>query len=219
MDLTEVGGLLNPDPLRLEMGIERLPSGVLHIAARTDMHNCKGKMFTWWFGWGPKTQHYAWWHPGDHFSSAWENWKPGTYIGAIHAVTEKLAKVEAQALRIQFRDPVEFFDAKELAAAYKSGAVSAVVCGRAGFGENPPHDQEGRILGGRMFHVVRDTPFGCVLRSHFFMLEDFPSNPIPDEVGLNLMKHDYTEYTFLSRFLPSLFYAERRDEEPVPLPW
>lgn len=33
------------------------------------------------------------------------------------------------------------------------------------------------------------------------------------------MKHAYTEFHYLSRFLPSLSIAERRDEEPLALPW
>ena len=35
MEFTEAGALLRPDPLPLEMGVERLPSGQLHVAART----------------------------------------------------------------------------------------------------------------------------------------------------------------------------------------
>lgn len=42
---------------------------------------------------------------------------------------------------------------------------------------------------------------------------------LPDALGLGLMKHAYSEFQFLSRFLPSLYIAEQRDEEPVPLPW
>ena len=36
MDLSEVGALLDPKPLPLETGYERLPSGALHVAVRTD---------------------------------------------------------------------------------------------------------------------------------------------------------------------------------------
>ena len=32
MDLSEVGALLDPKPLPLETGYERLPSGALHVA-------------------------------------------------------------------------------------------------------------------------------------------------------------------------------------------
>ena len=49
MDLSEVGALLDPKPLPLETGYERLPSGALHVAVRTDMHGCSGEMLEWWF--------------------------------------------------------------------------------------------------------------------------------------------------------------------------
>ena len=42
---------------------------------------------------------------------------------------------------------------------------------------------------------------------------------MPDDVGLGLMKHAYSEFFMLSRFLPSLYVAENRERQPVPLPW
>jgi hypothetical protein len=39
------------------------------------------------------------------------------------------------------------------------------------------------------------------------------------EVGLGLMRHANTEFKYLSRFLPSLYIADRREDEPVELPW
>jgi hypothetical protein len=33
------------------------------------------------------------------------------------------------------------------------------------------------------------------------------------------LQHVYNEFTYLSRFLPSLFIAEHRDERPPALPW
>ena len=41
------------DPLPLEMGVERLASGQLHVAVRTYLMGCTGAMFQWWFGSGP----------------------------------------------------------------------------------------------------------------------------------------------------------------------
>lgn len=225
MNLEKVERLLNPDPMLLEMGVERLSSGVLHVAARTDMHGCKGRMLDWWFGWLETTQHYVWWHPGDHISSAWEGWSPGRYVGAVHVVDERLGGDEVLSLQIQFRPPAEHFSQASLDAAFRSGAATALVCGRVGIGDQVPRDGEGRVLGSRLFHVARDTPFGCVLRSHFFLGVDLPGGPeerrdaVPDEVGLGLMKHAYSEFFMLSRFLPSLYAAENREREPVPFPW
>src|SRR5881275_113631 len=90
VELENAAVLLNPDPLRLEMGIERLPSQQLHVAARTDMYGCKGEMFEWWFRFAPDTQQYAWWHPIDHLKSEWRETSATSHIGSTHVVVEKL---------------------------------------------------------------------------------------------------------------------------------
>ena len=41
----------------------------------------------------------------------------------------------------------------------------------------------------------------------------------PDKFGIALLQHCYNEFTFLSRFLPSLYLGENRDRLEVPLPW
>jgi hypothetical protein len=51
------------------------------------------------------------------------------------------------------------------------------------------------------------------LRSHFFI------GQVPDAFGEALLQHGYDEFTFLSRFLPSLFIAESRSRLNIPLPW
>ena len=38
-------------------------------------------------------------------------------------------------------------------------------------------------------------------------------------IGPNLVMHAYNEFTFLSRFLPSLHIAEHRDERTPVVPW
>lgn len=225
MDVDAVDRLLDPEPMPLEMGIERLPSGALHIASRADMHGCKGRMLDWWFGWLETSQHYSWWHPLDHVSSAWRDWSPGNYIGATHVVEERLGGGPVLGLNIQFRQPAEFFSAAALERVFASQQVSAVVSGRVGMGLDAPRDEQGRVLGGRLFHIARDTDFGFVLRSHFYLGVDLPETreereaQIPDQVGLGLLKHSYNEFSMLSRLLPSLYYAECRERERVPVPW
>jgi len=143
-------------------------------------------------------------------------------------VEEKFTGLPAQKLSIQFRDVTEFFDADAYAAARRAGIVSAAVCGRVGFSHLPQRDSGGAILGGRLLHIGRDTPWGCVLRSHFFLGQDLPSlGHQPDEVaelytdefGRALLQHCYNEFTFLSRFLPSIFIGENRDVRLPRLPW
>ena len=227
MEFSEADRLLDPEPMALEMGLERLASGVLHVAVRTLMPGCTGAMFSWWFGWGCDSQQYAWWHPGDHVSSRWDNWELGRNIGSEHVVEERLGGSEILGLRIQFRDPAEFYSADALERARSNGAVSSLVNARIGGELEPPRDDKGRVLGGRLLHVGRDTAQGMVLRSHFYLGHDLAGvkSPddieelLPDAVGFGLLKHSNTEWMYLADFLPSLYIAENRDRQAVPSFW
>ena len=228
MNTTDIDRLLHPDPLPLEMGFERLPSGVLHVACRTDLHRCKGDMLEWWFKFRPDTQHYVWWHPVDHISSQWLEAQTGTHIGSIHKVEERFSGTPAKQLLIQLREPAEFFSPAALKQARSSGAVHGLVCGRGGESWQAQRNPAGQVMGSRLFHICRDTEWGGVLRSHFFLGWDLPAigkspeqiaQMIPDATAPALLAHCYNEFTFLSRFLPSLFIAENRATQAVPLPW
>jgi hypothetical protein len=229
MQFTEFGAVLDPTPLPLETGYERLPDGTLHVAIRTGMHGCTGEMLEWWFRWRCDTQKYIWWHPVDHVSSRWEgDLRDDTHIGSEHHATEYFTGLPATDIVVQFRDPTEFFDAEEYRKARESGAISCAVVARAGMGGQPQRSPDGSVLGGRMGHIGRDTPWGLVLRSHFFLGHDLPdagvtsdqlTEMLPDELAPALLQHAYNEFTFLSRFLPSLFIAEHRDERTPAVPW
>jgi hypothetical protein len=218
VELDQAALLLDPEPLPLEMGIQRLESGQLHVAARTDMYRCKGKMLEWWFRFAPDTQQYAWWHPYDHVGSTWSETNPRTHIGSTHHAVEKIGGDEVLTIHINFQDPALTFGDDAVQQARESGAVSALVCAHVGFGEDPPRDDAGRPAGARLAHIARDTDWGMVLRSRFWLGVGAPE-PVPDEVGLGLMRHAYTEFHYLSRFLPSLYLAENRDVERPPFPW
>lgn len=229
MELNDVAPLLESPPLELETGYERLPSGVLHVAVRTDMHGCTGEMFEWWFRWRCDTQKYVWWHPVDHVSSHWQGTLAAdTHVGSEHVVTEFFSGLPADDLVIQFRDPSEFFESAAYEAARAQGRVTCAVLGRVGFGHQPPRSDDGAVLGGRLLHVGRDTAWGLALRSHFFLGQDLPATgatpeeieeQVPDEFGVALLQHAYNEFTFLSKFLPSLFIAEHRDARTPTVPW
>ena len=228
MHLSDVERLLDPSPMPVETGYERLPDGVLHVACRTDLHGCTGEMFEWWFRSRPGTQQYVWWHPVDHVSSDWEGGSPDTHVGSTHVVEEFFTGQPATRLLIQFRPNEEFFDAEAYRAARASGRISASICGRTGMSWEAPRLPDGRILGGRLLHIARDTPCGCALRSHFFLGQDLPAagcapaqiaEIVPEVFGKALLQHCYNEFTFLSRFLPSLFIAENRKTHPVEVPW
>jgi hypothetical protein len=222
--LADIDTLLDPSPLRLETGITRLPGGGLVVAARTDLHGCKGRMLDWWFTFFETTQHIKWWHPQDHVEHrGWDaQWRRGeSYIGAsIHAV-ESLADIPPVAAKLKFHDPRECFDPVRLQAARERQDVSAAIYARIGFGEHITLDADGDPLDGDMIHLARDTPFGCVLRSRFYLGKSsaHPEHDVPDALGLSLLRHCYTEFTYLSRFLPSIYYGEHANGEKAPLPW
>lgn len=227
MKLGEVARLLERAPMALEMGFERHDDGVLHVAIRTDMHRCTGEMFEWWFGWRPSTREYVWWHPHDHIASEWEEAVAGTHIGSIHHVTEGFTGGEPEQLAIQFRDPAEIFDAQALADARARGDLSGLVCAHGGPGPAPHRKPDGTVIGTRLIHLCRDTPWGMVLRTHFFMGADLPAvgmpaaairELFPDDLAPRLLQHCYDEFTTLSRFLPSIYAGERRDPD-APRPW
>jgi hypothetical protein len=164
LELENAAMLLDPGPLALEMGIQRLPSGQLHVAARTDMPHCKGRMLEWWFRFAPDTQQYAWWHPTDHVSSRWLETSPSTHVGSTHVVEEKLGGDDVYALQIRFIDEAETFGAAA-AQARQRGDISGLVCATIGFGHDPARDDRGRPVGARLAHIARDTDDGMVLRS------------------------------------------------------
>ncbi len=228
LTLAQADRLLDPSPMALETGFERLPDGVLHVACRTDLHGCTGEMFEWWFRFRPDTQKYIWWHPKDHTFSDWIGGNGNTHAGSTHKVEEEFSGLPAEKLLIQFREASEFFTPESYAQAREARRISAAVCGRVGFGWDAPALPDGRILGGRLLHIGRDTSWGCALRSHFFIGQDLPmagktpaeiESMVTDTFGAALLQHCYDEFTFLSRFLPSLFIAENRDTHPVSLPW
>jgi len=228
VNLSECSRLLDPQPLNLETGYERLPDGVLHVACRTDLHHCTGDMFEWWFRFRPDTQKYIWWHPIDHVFSDWIECREGTHVGSIHVVEEFFTGLPAEKLSIQFRDAGEFFDGSAYRKARDARAITVAVCARIGLSHSPPRDGAGRVIGGRLLHIGRDTPWGCALRSHFYLGQDLPglgkspseiATIFSDEFGRALLQHCYNEFVFLSRFLPSLYLAENRTAMKVPLPW
>lgn len=221
--------LLDPRPMPLELGWERSDDGVLHIAIRTDMHGCTGAMLEWWFASRPQTREYRWWHPRDHVSSQWVEGSAGTIPGAIHQVVERFTDLPEQTLSIQFREPAEYFDPAAIAAARAAGDLAALLCISGGEGHQPHRGPDGRVVGTRLIHVGRDTAWGLVLRSHYFMGQDLADLPgfgpgqleamFPDAHAPHMLQHCYDEFTFLSRLLPGIWAAEGGSSELTPRPW
>lgn len=194
MPVEEINQLLDPGYMPVETGYYRLPNGHMHVRVLTRMPRCKGEMVDWWFGYLSDTETYKMWHPKSHLSLKWdEHWRPGHYIGASHTV-EELIGGQVLKVRIQFHDPSELFDTSR----FKEARVGAVICANA---------YENEVSHGRIIHLVRDTDFGCEMRSRFWLFQ------APDIAGLGLMMHCMQEMGNLADWLPALYARENADSK------
>lgn len=216
--------LLTPAPIRLETGISRLESGELVVAVRTDLPGCKGRMLDWWFKQFDTTRHLHWWHPLDHVEHrGWDrHWRKGeNYIGATIRAVESLGDIPPVSAVIKFHDPAELFAPDAYRLALAGGQVSAAVYARIGFGDDVALDADGDPLDGQMVHVARDTSYGAVLRSRFILGQTAKAagHELPDAIGFGLLQHCYTEFSYLAKLLPSLYWGDRANRGEVPLLW
>lgn len=212
--------LISSAPLRLEMGIERTASGAIIVACRTFMAGCKGTMLDWWFKYFETEEHLLWWHPRDHKRHfGWDqNWVKGErYIGATVRAAEALGDIPPVSATIKFLDPYQYFGKKLLGTAVSEGHVSAAIFAAIGFGDNVVIDNQGAPISGRMMHVARDTSDGLILRSRFILGLDTSTggHHIADEIALGLMRHCHSEFTYLAKALPSLFYGDLTNPRPL----
>ncbi len=154
-----VNDLLKPGYLTVELGVVTHDDGFRTVCALTRMPRCRAKMVEWWFRWLGGTEQYKWWHPRDHLFSDWEGRTPGTHVGSSHLVHEYLAGDDGPVfkLRINFRDPHEFFEPARYAS-----LDGAAICARIGALDEP-------VNLGLMTHFVRNTDAGCEMRSRFFL--------------------------------------------------
>ncbi len=203
--------LLEPGYMPFESGYVDIGDGKKLVAALTRMPGCRAKMVHWWFGWLGGTEAYKMWHPTDHLFSDWENRVDGKYIGGAHLVHEYLAGPTGPIykLRIGFHEPYELFDRER----YDALGVVAV-CARIGDLEHP-------VDFARMTHFVRDTPWGCEMRSRFWLGEIRSRDPkvtlsdeqimgmrkanVNDDLARRLHQHATEEMGYLAEILPTLY--------------
>jgi len=209
MQLDQANALLEPGYLSFESGTLRLEDGQMHVASRTTMPGCKGRMVDFWFGFLRTTEQYKWWHPKDHVWCDWVGERDtGRYIGGTHQVHEYIGG-ELMKLKIHFRDPAEYLDVSRFAEA----GVSTAVCARVGLLDAP-------VWAGHLIHLVRDTDYGCEMRSRFWLGDTDPPamaasreariNLFPDLAGSGLHRHCNEEMGYLAEFLPRLYQRETR---------
>ena len=215
MDFDRKTSLLSPAKLPYFSGIERLPNGILHVAALTRMPGVSPKMIEWWFGeYLQTTEHYKRWHPRDHIWMSWEDKLHGTHIGAKHCVHEYIGG-RLNKLKISFLPPAEYFDESLQDA---PGAVA--ICARSGLLDRP-------VDVGRMVHLALPQEWGCDLHSRFWLgyvnsrsgsrIVQWLGNRswvrralVKDELGRSLLVHCHEEMTTLGGFLPELYALEAR---------
>ncbi len=204
MKLDDANLLLEPGYQDMESGWIRLPDGQLHVAGRTSMPGCTSQMLDWWFGYIRTTEQYKRWHPQDHVWCDWDG-PDGEYVGGTHLVHEYIGG-QMNKLRINFRPPQEYLDVSR----FEEAEVGTAICARTG-----PLDSE--LWVGHLIHLVRDTGYGCEMRSRFWLGDfdpDMGAKPeqlekmIPDQVGWGLQKHCNEEMGYLAGFLPELYRQE-----------
>ena len=223
MRLDQINDLLLPGYLPVESGVVDHDDGYKTVCALTRMPGAKAHMVEWWFRWLGGTEQYRLWHPTDHVFSDWEGRVPGTHVGSSHLVHEYLAGPTGPLfkLRISFRDPREFFDPDRYA-----GLDGAAICAHIGLLDEP-------VTLGRMTHFVRNTPWGCEMRSRFFLghvetRAPAPSMPaeaaraarhanVTPDLARRLHQHATEEMGYLADLLPVLFrQVQMQDEEINP---
>lgn len=210
MRFENVSDLLEPGYLPFESGVLSFDDGKKTVAALTRMAGCKAKMVHWWFGWLGGTDQYKLWHPVDHLHSDWEGREDGNYIGGAHLVHEYLAGPgPVFKLKIQFQPPAAFLGN----AGFESFDGVAVA---ANIG-----DLDHPVNFGRMVHFVRNTSFGCEMRSRFFLghVESREGAPeiteeqanamraeaVTDDLARRLHQHATEEMGYLADILPVLY--------------
>lgn len=194
----EAGLLLEPGYLPMETGYYRLSNGQIHVAVLTRMPGSKGAMVDWWFGYISDAETYRMWHPESHVSLQRDrDGHRGEYIGSSYIIEEYLGD-DLQKLRIHFHDPMEFLDPTRLEEAKNGVAICANV-----------YDMD-RYPKSRVIHVVRDSGFGCEMRSRFWLFN------ASENTGMLLMRHWIEEMGILADFLPDL-YARENGSHPINL--
>lgn len=196
MKLEDANRLLEPGYLPFENGYEKLSNGRIHIAVLTRMPNSKGEMVDWWFRWVKNTERYKLWHPEDHVYGEWEYEEdPDSYIGASHLVHEYVGGEMAK-LKITFVEPSEYLDTSK----FSELGVTAMCA------EIRSLETDEKL--GDMIHFIRNTDFGCEMRSQFWL----ESPPADYAMAKGLHQHCTEEMSTLATFLPQLYAAQKVDK-------
>lgn len=210
--------LLGPEGDGFQDAVLRNSDGMLVVCCLTDMPGNTPEMWDWWFGWhGVSSDRYRLWHPEDHVWSGVSEDRRALadlrerYVGVDSYVDERIASPQVVKLTISFRKPSSFGLNEEMV-----DQLGTAVCARVGFRGTP-------LNTGRLIHLIRRTPTGAEMISRFWLGDIEVQVPVagrfltpllnsrarrmkllPDEVGLNLLRHCAKEMNHLAGILPEL---------------
>ena len=222
--------LLNSKSLALETGVERIESGGMHIAVRMCLENITAEMLGWWFGAECDTDMYRLWHPGAHKYSSWgeyeDNHIPGNVIGMTHFIKESLGGTAVMDMQLKYLDPRDIFG-EELEKAKERGDADIVMYGWAAPGENweCPRNEKGYPAFMQYVGVGRDTPYGLVLRNHYWVGDELGLPPeevekmVTEEFALYLMEHDSNEFHILGKVIAPFYLRDNWEKLGAPEPY
>ena len=218
LPFTSAARLLDPGADGITDAVIRNSNGMLVVCCLTDMPGNTPQMWDWWFGWhSASSERYKLWHPEDHvWSGVSEDRRTrpnlrDRYIGVDSYVDERIASPEVLKLTISFRHPVTFgLDEAKL------DKLGTAICARVGLRGSP-------LNTGRLIHLIRRTATGAEMLSRFWLGDIEAQIPLiggaltpllntrnrrlkllPDQAGLNLLRHCAKEMNHLSSILPEL---------------
>lgn len=129
-------------------------------------------------------------------------------------------------MQLKYLDPAEIFG-EELSKTKERGDADVVLYGWAGIGENwkCPKDDKGRPNFMQYVGVGRDTPYGLVLRNHYWLADELgvpaeqAEQMAPEQLALYLMEHDSNEFHILGKVIPSFYLRDNWEKLGEPEPY
>jgi transposase-like protein len=146
-DLTK---LLDTERLPIETGYRDMQNGQMRIAVLTRMPGCKARWVEWWLKANA---------PGQKEKFTVKESKNKKILSLLTETPHSgryIAKPKLEKLDFKWVSPSSYFDSERLRQ-FKSGAV---LC-------HEIHSSLG--ITGITFHVIRNTEYGCEMRSHFLI--------------------------------------------------
>jgi len=180
-----VDQLLQPGHLPMETGYYCLPNGQMYVAVLTRMTGCKAKWVEWWFKSHviPKDDQRK--RKTDLFPVRIPKKDMEFILNAEHEGKYVMDK-ELTNKKVEFVNPVKYFDKSSL----NQDGVRVVMCVDEYFADGSN--------AGHVIHMVRNTVFGCEMRSHFWI------NNCNEEEARTRMEHCYEDMGGLADYLRTL---------------